>query len=129
MRVFAAGADGHLLEFGGVDGSWQVFDRSSELGGVTIAGTPALYGGNGGGEGGALRVFAAGADGHLLEFGWVDGSWQVFDRSSELGGVAIAGTPALFGGWRRGWRVAGVRGGCRWSLVGVRLGRWFVAGV
>ena len=98
LRVFAAGADGHLLEFGWVDGSWQVFDRSSELGGVTIAGTPALYGGNGGGEGGALRVFAAGADGHLLEFGWVDGSWQVFDRSSELGGVTIAGTPALYGG-------------------------------
>ena len=53
MRVFAAGADGHLLEFGLVDGSWRVFDRSSELGGVAIAGTPALYG-----DGDALRMFA-----------------------------------------------------------------------
>ena len=109
LRVFAAGADGHLLEFGWVDGSWQVFDRSSELGGVAIAGTPALYGGDGGGEGGGLRVFAAGADGHLLEFGWVDGSWQVFDRSSGLGGVAIAGTPALYGGGDGGGEGGGLR--------------------
>ena len=50
-----AGRSGHLLEFGWIDGSWQVFDRSSELAGVTIAGTPALWAG---GDGGALRVFA-----------------------------------------------------------------------
>ncbi len=88
-----AGSSGHLLEFARVDGSWQVFDHSPELGGVTIAGTPALYAE---GDGGALRVFAAGADGHLLEFARVDGSWQVFDHSPELGGVTIAGTPALY---------------------------------
>jgi hypothetical protein len=62
---------------------------------VRIAGTPALYAG---GDGGALQVFAAGADGHLLEFGRVDGSWQVLDHSLELGGVRIAGTPALYAG-------------------------------
>ena len=90
-----AASSGHLLEFIRVDDSWQVFDHSLELSGVAIAGAPAPYAE---GEGGALRVFASGADGHLLEFVRVDGSWQVFDRSSELGGVAIAGTPALYGG-------------------------------
>jgi hypothetical protein len=44
----------------------------------------------------------AASSGHLLEFARVDDSWQVFDHSLELSGVAIAGTPALFGGGEGG---------------------------
>ncbi len=86
-----ATSSGHLLEFYGVGGSWQVFDHTQELGSATIAGAPAVSTA----PDGALQVFAAGSDGHLLEFYGVGGSWQVFDHTQELGSATIAGAPAV----------------------------------
>jgi hypothetical protein len=97
LHLFAAGANGHLLEFYKEPdpGPWQEFDLTLELAGVTIECPPAVYSE---GPGTALHLFAPGSNGHLLEFYKEPdpAPWQEFDHTPGLAGVTIGGTPAVY---------------------------------
>ena len=93
LHVFAAGGNGHMLEFYKDAGPWKVFDHTPEVGGDTIAAAGlAIYSE---GPGTALHVFAAGGNANLLEFYKDAGPWKVFDHTADTG-ATIGGPPAIY---------------------------------
>ena len=91
-HLYARDANGDLWELFIKDSNWQADDVSSELGGTTLAGDPAVttdLAGN-------VHVFARASNGDLVEFEQASGqsAWQLIDRSAQLGATGLAGDPA-----------------------------------
>lgn len=95
-HIYVRDSNGDFQELYVQSNQWQVVDHSGELGGIILAGDPAVITDTAGN----VRVYARASNGDLLEFEQARGqpAWQWTDRSAQLGAMALAGDPAAVAG-------------------------------